>query len=184
MIRYNGIEVNEMLKRDPKTGRFIMNIVKSLEDRFWEKVDKRGPDECWEWQGGKSHGYGSIHGSNYSPALQAHRVSWEIHNGPIPEGECALHYCDNPGCVNPRHLWTGSQADNLRDMREKRRQVYGEANGQTKLTKEQACSVSKFLTMGYFQREVAEMLGVSQTTISDINTGKTWSWLKEEIDNA
>src|SRR4051812_35617659 len=96
----------------------------SLADRFWRKVDKRGPDECWIWKGHKSsRGYGRIslhhHGlGNY----QAHRLSWELANAkPLPGHLRACHSCDNPLCVNPAHLWPGTDADNVRDRDKKGR---------------------------------------------------------------
>lgn len=101
--------------------------VKSLADRFWAKVDKRGPDECWLWTGcrKKAFGYGKIgEGRMGQRTLLAHRVSWEITNGSIPDGAMVLHRCDNPPCVNPRHLFLGDQLDNMRDMVSKGRQRY------------------------------------------------------------
>ena len=90
--------------------------------RFWEKVDKKGPTECWVWTGAgvsrlPRRNYGLAHkpGTNRGK-VRAHRVSWEMHNGPIPDGLNVLHTCDNPPCVNPAHLFVGTQRDNVRDM--------------------------------------------------------------------
>lgn len=93
-----------------------------MEERFWPKVAKRGPDECWEWTASRTpQGYGKIgRRKGESPAI-ASRVSWEMHNGPIPDGLHVLHRCDNPPCVNPAHLFLGTNADNQRDMRAKGR---------------------------------------------------------------
>ena len=79
---------------------------------FWEKVDKSG--ECWEWTGCKNEdGYGLV---TYRGELTStHRISWRIHFGCIPEDKKVLHTCDNPACVNPKHLWLGTQLDNVRD---------------------------------------------------------------------
>jgi hypothetical protein len=92
--------------------------VRSVEDRFWEKADTSG--ECWEWTAGKFNtGYGqfSVDGA---PQL-AHRFSYEMHYGKISDGLHVLHTCDNPPCVNPEHLWLGTQADNNEDRDKKGR---------------------------------------------------------------
>ena len=92
-----------------------------LEQRFWAKVVKGGPDECWLWIGAKArHGYGMI--AVNGKHRKAHRVAWEIANGAtFPEGMSACHTCDNPPCVNPAHIWPGTMKDNLRDASKKGR---------------------------------------------------------------
>jgi hypothetical protein len=86
--------------------------------RFWAKVRIGGPDECWPWMGAtdKKGGYGIMSSHHGKPPLKAHRVSFEISNGGIPDGCKVLHGCDNPPCVNPRHLEAGSQKKNVKDM--------------------------------------------------------------------
>lgn len=93
----------------------------SRDDYFWNKVDKRGADECWPWKGGVDlDGYGQ---SCYKYRNQrAHRLAWEVVNGrPVPSGLNVCHSCDNPPCCNPGHLWLGTQADNMQDAVQKRR---------------------------------------------------------------
>ena len=160
---------------------------RSLAKRFWEKVDKRGPDECWEWRGAKdSCGYGEINIDDKT--VRAHRLSWELANSSIPEGEgyhgtCVLHTCDNRACVNPKHLFLGTQADNIHDMAQKGRQrlagtFRGEENGNSKLTKQSVLEIRGLLEDRHHQREIALIYEVSQATINYINVGRIWSWLK------
>lgn len=101
--------------------------VRPLADRFWEHVDRRGPDECWPWIGAKRFfGYGAFN-IGKKKAKGAHRVAWELTNGPIPDGLQALHRCDNPPCVNPAHLFLGTPRDNMRDAQAKGRTMRGDA---------------------------------------------------------
>ena len=89
--------------------------------RFWSHVDRRGPDDCWPWLGAKTkQGYGSF--SACSRNKRAHRIAWSLGNGQsIPDSLMACHTCDNPSCVNPAHLWLGTNADNMADCRDKNR---------------------------------------------------------------
>lgn len=100
--------------------------VAPLEQRFWAKVDRRGPDECWPWLGNVAQGgYGSISVNNHN--RRASRISWELeHKRPFPAGMHALHSCDNPPCVNPAHIRPGTPDDNAKDAvaRKRHARVY------------------------------------------------------------
>jgi hypothetical protein len=98
-----------------------MVIGDSLLNRFWSKVKKT--DNCWEWQACKNeHGYGILNiGKRGLGKIRAHRLSFIIHKGEIPESLLVCHRCDNPTCVNPEHLFLGTQKDNTQDMIKKGR---------------------------------------------------------------
>jgi hypothetical protein len=91
----------------------------SVEERFWARVVQRRYG-CWDWTGEHSGKYGTLKLSDGHRKL-AHRLSWELHCGPIPDGLKVLHRCDNPPCTRPEHLWLGTQRQNVADMIAKRR---------------------------------------------------------------
>ena len=90
--------------------------------RFWSKVEKRGDDECWGWNAQKRwDGYGRF--VLKRKPMWAHRVSYELHHGPIPKGMHVLHSCDTPACTNPKHLRIGTHKENMEEMQRKGRQT-------------------------------------------------------------
>lgn len=92
-----------------------------IETRYWRHVVKRSGNKCWSWIGASDrHGYGALNDGNGTPK-KAHRISWEIHFGAIPDGLGVLHKCDNPECSNPDHLFLGTQKHNALDMSNKGR---------------------------------------------------------------
>ena len=149
---------------------------RSLEDRFWDKVDV--PDgsqlpynrngHCWNWTAAKSKGYGQI-GDGNGKLIYAHRMAWELVYGPIKEGMCVLHKCDNPSCVNPMHLFLGSIADNARDMSAKLRG----RSGRSVLTNDDVMKVHKLHKSGISNTDIAWILGVQQPAISKVLNGRT-----------
>jgi hypothetical protein len=151
-----------------------MKSRRPLEERFWEKVQKG--EGCWAWTGATVYGYGRIGaGGTYGPALMAHRVSWELHNGPIPEGMNVLHRCDNPPCTNPEHLFLGTHADNVADKVAKGRGASRQRHGMAKLTEDQVARIRLMVELGEQQRVVANLFGVSESQISMIVNGRRWA---------
>jgi len=164
--------------------------MKNRTDKFWERVDKRGPDECWDWLAGlDKDNYGVMSGgSRKAKKLKAHRVSWEIHFGQIPfhdshHGMCVLHRCDNPPCVNPAHLFLGTNHDNVLDMFKKGRArpgwVPGEKNGNAKITENKVKLIRRFGALkgkaSWSNRVIGKMFGLSKAQTSKIISGKAWS---------
>lgn len=141
--------------------------------RFWSKVDKNGPNGCWCWLGSKTDGYGYFYAQG--DVLRAHRFSWILEKGPIPNGLFVCHHCDNRPCVNPEHLFLGTNAENLADMARKGRAVgppmHGEKNGATRLTNNQVFEMRR---SGLSASELAIKHGIHYTTALLILTRKTW----------
>ena len=153
--------------------------------RFWAKVDRGGPDECWEWTASRMpKGYGQI-GSEERKTLLAHRVSYELHNGPIPADHDICHRCDNPPCVNPGHLFLGSRQDNMRDCSSKGRVVVpatqGERNGSARLTEAQAIEILTRHANGERGSRLASEFGVTHAAVSALIHGHTWGHLTRSI---
>lgn len=137
-------------------------------ERFYKKI---GTD--WKWKGSKDGcGYGriKINGKYHS----AHRVSYIIFNGEIPEGMSVLHSCDNPGCVNPKHLHLGTQADNMREMAERGRSQRGENHNNSKLTNKQVIDIRKKYELGLSQTVIGKEYNISNRYVSMIVNKKRW----------
>lgn len=152
-----------------------------LDERFWNKVEKTDGG-CWEWQGYKNYdGYGCF--KLEGKVKHSHRLAYEELVGTIPEGLYVLHHCDNPSCVNPNHLFLGTNQDNMTDMVKKGRQsrLKGEKHGRAKLAEEDVIEIRRRVSVGKhgIQTKLGKEFNVSQTLISKIANRQRWTHLKE-----
>lgn len=142
-----------------------------ISDRFWSKVDKGKENECWLWKGCASAGYGKF--SVRGRQVYAHRVAFTLANKGIQKGHVICHRCDNPLCVNPRHLFSGTQKMNVEDAVQKRRHVHGQRASSAKLKNEDIPKIRERLKSEAHD-VIAADYGVSRAAISMISSGKTW----------
>lgn len=150
-------------------------ISDDFKSRFWAKVKTSGPDDCWTWTASvEGGGYGQIKLPKQRRQTKAHRVSYIIHNGEIPDGMMVCHSCDNRSCVNPRHLFLGTGSDNLNDMASKGRHLYGEKNAQSKLRTEDVHRIFDLREEGQSMRIIADKMGVRTMTVCRILHGERW----------
>lgn len=128
------------------------------ERRFWSFVTKGSNDECWIWNGSRNkYGYGKIR--TLTAQLFAHRLSYEMHKGPIPDGQIVRHMCHNPPCVNPAHLLVGTYKDNSDDKFRAGRGQFNEDHPRTKYSNE---VVAKIRSFNGSYREIAKVFGISE----------------------
>ncbi len=164
-----------------------------VEQRFWAKVNRRIPDDCWIWQGKPDRkGYGRF-GYEHQIVF-AHRFSYELAYGPIPEGMYVCHKCDVPACVNPSHFFLGTLADNNRDMFAKGRghnppltpnagrftseRMRGENHHKAKLTWEDVDEAKQLRSQGWKWKDIAARYGVALQSVENAVKGKTWKEAK------
>jgi len=167
-----------------------MTYNESVIDRFWSKINCKGDDDCWNWQGGKhSFGYGVLgRGRRGEGLVRANRLAWELTYGPIPDGMCVLHKCDNPSCVNPKHLFLGTRADNNLDAKQKGRTQpppikRGSNNCRAKLTEVQVAELRARYMAGLppkrkgrraFTEQLAAEFGIDRSQVNNIVARRQW----------
>ncbi len=142
--------------------------------RFLAYVFNRGPNDCWEWLGAISNGkYGHLQLNG--KFIYAHRIAYFLKYGIDPGDLCVCHCCDNPSCCNPKHLFLGTNTDNMQDARQKGRNSYGEKHGRAKLTEKDVIEIKRLLRLGVMHRIIAKKFNVSRPLISYINNNERWS---------
>jgi hypothetical protein len=155
-----------------------------VESRFWSKVAKT--PACWVWTASRDDsGYGRLKvGGKRGIAKRAHRLAWELLRGPIPDGLCVLHRCDNPPCVNPAHLFLGTKRDNTLDATAKGRHALrnllrrrGTETSGAKLNEEQVRSIRAALEAGLSRAAVGRLYGISPAQAGRIGHRERWGWL-------
>lgn len=143
----------------------------SLIDKFLKKVKKT--ETCWLWTGFiKKSGYGLYN------KKRVHRIAYELFKGHIPKGMFVCHSCDVRNCVNPDHLWLGTNKDNLNDMKIKGRGPRGEKQGRSKLTEKQVIEIrKKYIPRKRTTYDLAKEYGINQSMVYTIISRKTWKHL-------
>lgn len=150
--------------------------MKPLKERFEEKFVRLAPDKCWPWIANKNNmGYGMIREGGTLPKVLAHRVSYSLYKGPIPNDKIVMHDCDNPACVNPEHLVLGTQLLNIRDRGRKNRANNGH------VTPVQAAKVSGLMDLGLGPSAAARAVGVSTSAAKHISAGQSHCYLRPEL---
>lgn len=169
----SDVTIGNWLERHGIPRRPKGHLTKPAEDRFWEYVDKGGEGECWEWTGWTGHGYGyfGVGGKD----KRSHRLAFLFCRGD-PGDKLVLHTCDNRQCVNPNHLYLGTHEDNIADAIERDRLARGEKNAASKLSEGEVAEMRRrYSDESVSQTELGDEYGVSQTTVSKIVRGETWS---------
>lgn len=159
-----------------------MVYVRNFLDAYWEKVDVRGPDDCWEWTAARYHDDYGVLGirkpKGGRTTMRAHAMALILATGEDAGDRFGLHSCDNPPCCNARHLRWDDQKRNVADAldRQRRARWDGEYNPRAKLTEQDVCHLRAAYASGMvFQRDLAYHYGVAQSIVSAVVTRKLWS---------
>lgn len=156
----------------------LPDLIQGTRARFMKFVQTEDPAQCWEWQSTRNNsGYGKFWLDGRTDI--AHRVSYRLHKGPIPEGLHVRHTCDNPPCVNPHHLLVGTGKRNARDALERGKYRRGSGNGRAKLTEGQVSEIRRCWDDGETQASMAHRFGVSRSAIQWVLNGRNWAGLGE-----
>ncbi|WP_408957549.1 HNH endonuclease signature motif containing protein [Natrinema sp. 74] len=155
----DGKDINRAIPEDAHHTR----------ERFEEKYESGAPDECWEWERyTNADGYGEF---RYNGRARAHRISYRLYNGAIPEDKQVNHTCDNRACVNPNHLYLGTQAENIGDAFRRERVDRPLSHDDVREIRR------RYATEDVYQYELADEFGVDQATISNVVNRKTHDYV-------
>jgi len=152
----------------------------TLAERFWAKVDRRGPDKCWPWLGARgTRGYGTFESKEIGQTHRAHRIAWLLtYQGPIMPRDEFRHSCDNTSCVNPGHLTPGSHAQNMRDMVMRRRIPSGVDHFKAKLNESDIYEIRELAKAGVTHTELAYWYKTTTSNISYIKRRMIWKYIE------
>lgn len=157
--------------------RFILGhssrMAQSVHEKFHLYQIVGEPDSCWEWPHRRGRGYGYL--SFNDKGYLVHRLSYEYHIGPIPDGMFVCHSCDNRACTNPTHLWLGTHAENMADRDVKGRQAKGERVGNAKLTVDDVREIRTLYEQGWTFTQLSEAFGVARIQVHRIISRKLWT---------
>ncbi len=168
--------LGELTTRGTPRKKIIGQSREEFEHTFWSKVIA-GKNNCIIWIGPKQKGYGAVRNPISKRQEGSHRVAFWLHTGIDPAGLDVCHTCDNPPCVNPNHLFLGTEKDNMADCAKKGRTVRGERHSASKLTPElvlEIRSLYKFRSKGFGYTSLAIKFGISQRSVRSILHRKSW----------
>ena len=169
-LRFCKVCLRAEVTRRKETGLLPQ---KTERERFDEYAGSGSPDECWVWRGGLSQaGYGKFWRNGRTDL--AHRVMYEYTLGAVPDDMWVLHRCDNPPCMNPRHLFLGTHADNENDKDAKGRRKRGSQTRKSKLDEARVTQIREMHAAGVQQKTIAREFGVDITTVNDVVHRHTW----------
>lgn len=174
-----GYRKGDSMRFLPGHGNQIRERNRLPVDRFWANVDKGSKDECWNYKANLDlRGYGRLKVNRKT--VRVHRFSYELHYGQIPQGLYVCHSCDNPSCVNPAHLWLGTQSDNMKDCAQKDRQgrLLGETNPSAKLSETLVLEIRQSVASGARVVDVANNFNISVSLVYQIIRREVWGHIE------